>query len=190
MITLAGMNEKKPLHPGWVVLFLLLLPPVGLILLGEQRDVKPFFKICIGLCYGLILLLMIQHYQLVPKVMISETLQHDAEKVQYKMLHVEYPTSLPNGLREIVQKEDKEIWVQVFIEVTNIGKQKIYYISLIDTPVLITEFGSIDPDLSLSYEPFGEISPQETKIGYLVFRVNPDQTPVTFQIASYSASLR
>ena len=122
--------------------------------------------------------------------MIAETLHHDSEKVQYKMLRVEYPSMLPNGLKENVQKEDTETWVQVFIEVTNIGKQKMYYISLIDSPVLITETGSIDPDLSLSYEPFGEISPQEAKTGYLVFRVNPDQAPVTFQIASYSASLR
>ncbi|MDD4663875.1 MAG: DUF4352 domain-containing protein [Caldisericia bacterium] len=184
------MNDKKSMHPGWIILLLLVLPPVGLVLLGEQHHIKPFFKICIGLCYGLILFLFIQHYQLVPRTMVSETLRHDAEKVQYKMLRIEYPSSLPNGLKEYVQKEDTETWVQVFIEVTNIGKQEIYYISLIDSPVLITKSGSIDPDLSLSHEPFGEISPQETKTGYLVFRLNPDQAPVTFQIASYSANLQ
>lgn len=184
------MKETKSLHPGWIVLALLLFPPLGLILLGELKTIKPFFKISIAICYGLFFILLIQNYRLVPRTDTSESFQHETEQVQYQYLRAEYPSSLPNGVKEMVQKDDDETWVQVFLTVTNTGKKKIYYISLLDSPVLVTETGTIDPDLSLSFEPFGEISSQETKTGYLVFRVKSGQMPSTFQIGSYSANLR
>ena len=169
---------------------MVLFPPLGLILLGEYREIRPLFKISIGICFGLLFLLLIQNYRLVPKTDTSETVQHESEQVEYQFVRVEYPAELPNGVKEMVQKDDSETWVQVFLKVTNKGKHKIYYVSLLDNPVLITESGTIDPDLSLSYEPFGEISPRETKTGYLVFRIDEEKLPVSFQIASYTANLR
>jgi hypothetical protein len=184
------MNEKKQLHPGWVVLSLLLFPPLGLILFGERCEVRLFYKVCIALCYGVFLVLFIQYYQIIPRTPTKQHLQHTSEQIQYAMSKVEYPVILQNGIKEMVRKEEDEKWVQVFFEVTNAGENKMYYISLLDSPVLITKNGRADPDLSLSFEPFGEISPHETKTGYLVFRIAADEVPVTFQIGAYTANLQ
>lgn len=114
----------------------------------------------------------------------------NTEKVQYRMTRVEYPFELVNGVKETINRPENEQWIQVFFEVTNEGTNKLYYISLTDNPMVLTDDEAISPDLSLSYEPFGEILPEETKSGYLVFRLPAGKKGITFQIASYTANLQ
>lgn len=184
------MEQKKAIHPIWVLFLLFLLPPVGLVLLGEQNTVKPFYKYCIALCYGVLLLILLLHYQITPRTSHENTGLQDNEQVQYRMIRVEYPFELVNGAKETIIKPENEEWIQLFLEVTNTGINNIYYISLTDNPVVLTGEEAISPDLSLSFEPFGEMAPNETKAGYLVFRIPREKKGITFQIASYTASLQ
>jgi len=184
------MEQKKANHPIWIIILLFLLPPVGLVLLGEQKTVKSFYKYSISLCYVLLLFIFLLHYQIAPKTNQEKTGMQNTEKVQYKMTRVEYPFELVNGVKETINRPENEQWIHVFLEITNEGSNKLYYISLTDNPIVLTGDEAISPDLSLSFEPFGEILPGEMKSGYLVFRLPASKKGITFQIASYTANLQ
>jgi hypothetical protein len=163
--------------------------PVGLVLLGANRKISWLSKILLSLSMAIIILVFFIYFQPIPRKQNQANFSVSADMIQYKINQFYTKTSLINGLQEKVEPKENEIFLCVDIEVTNEGDRKLFYVSLIDNPVVETVINKYYPDLTLSEEPFGDIKPKQTLSGFLVFRIPEDEKPITFKIASLSKKI-
>jgi hypothetical protein len=185
------MNNKllKFLHsPFLIVMLVFLLPPLGLILLGNHPRISIIAKISTGLIVGIFLLLFFFQYQWTPKLPSNNT--NKAEQLKYEFIRLEYPEELKNSLDETVKPEGEQNFVKLFFSVENLGEKAIFYASLIDQPRLIGTEESYAPDLTLSKEPFGNLGSKHKAEGYLVFVVPLEATLQSFLIAGQEFALQ
>jgi len=111
------------------------------------------------------------------------------EKIEYKIGQCYSQDSLQNGLSVNTMPSGEESFFCVDLEVINLGQTKVFYVSLIDDPKLITEKAEYSPDLSLSQEPFGEMIPNQPYRGYLAFRIPKGEKVLRFRIGKSAKNI-
>lgn len=174
--------------PFLIVLLVFLLPPLGLILLGNHPRLSIFAKISTGLIVSIFLLLFFFQYQWTAKIPSNNI--NKAEKLKYEFIRLEHPEEVKNSLDETIKPEVEQSFIKIFFSVENLGEKPIFYASLIDQPRLIGTEESYAPDLTLSKEPFGNLSSKNKAEGYLVFVVPSEAKLQSFLIADQEFTLQ
>jgi hypothetical protein len=174
--------------PILIILLVFLLPPLGLVLLGNHPRLSIVAKISTGLIVSIFLILFFFQYQWSPKLPSNKLSK--IEQLTYEFINIEYSNELNNSLNEPVQAETEHYFVKLFFSVENIGEKTIFYASLIDQPQLIGDQQNYAPDLTLSREPFGNLGSKKKAEGYLVFEVPIKEKLHNFIIADQEFSLQ
>lgn len=175
-------NFKKILQfPVIIILLLILMPPLGILLLGNHPNIRLGIKVCLGILLSAMLFILMAHFQIVPR---TETLlEHPLDFFSYQVHDFYYASTTLNGLDQPLEAEEGFKFAQLDLSVTNQSIKTQFYASLIDQPELYTDHGVYAPDLTLSREPFGNLEPQSTTQGYLIFVLPEEEHAIRFLIA-------
>lgn len=183
------MKIKWYQSPLFIAILCLLVFPVGLMLLGSDRHVRWFSKLLVSIAYMVIILVFFVYYEPVPRKNTVSNISASTETVEYKINRFYLKGETLNGLSETVKPLEDEIFLFVDLEVMNAGDKKLFFISLVDDPKVMTESGVFYPDLTLSREPFGEIEPKQTQSGFLVFRIPAGEKLNEFRISDLRSDI-
>ena len=145
------MEKKDNYSPILTILLCLLVFPVGLVLLGANTKVKMVSKIIIAFVYTLIIVVFFTFYQPIPRKKTLPNLSGSTENIQYTINRFYKKEALINGIHETIKPGEKEIFYCVDIDVTNLGDNKVFFVSLIDDPKVETSSGYFYPDHEYSY---------------------------------------
>jgi hypothetical protein len=181
------IKDKLIFSPILIILLIFLLPPLGLILLGNHPRLSLFAKISSACIVSIFLLLFFFQYQFTPRLP-ADSLKK-TETLQYELISIEYPKELQNSIDKLTEAKQDHHFVQVFFSVENMGEKSIFYASLIDQPQLIGTEETFMPDLTLSREPFGSLGSKKKAEGYLVFVIPIEAKLQRFVIADQEFSL-
>ncbi len=168
-------------HPVIILILLLILPPLGLVLIGNHPKIKLGTKVCTGFLLGSMLIILLLHFQIAPRTQSGETPPLDIFTYQFLGFHYS-PTAL-NSFNDTFEAEDGFIFAKVEISVINQSKKEQFYVSLVDQPKLYTDQESYSPDLTLSRDPFGYLDAQSRTKGYFIFIIPKEENAVRFLIA-------
>lgn len=174
--------------PTFIIVLVFLLPPLGLILLGNHPRLSIVAKISTGLLVSIFFMLFFFQYQWSPKTPLKQL--GKIEQVSYKYIRTEYSQKIENSLGELSEADIEFHFVKLFYSVENKGEKSIFYASLIDQPQLIGSNQRYSPDLTMSREPFGNIGAKKKAEGYLVFEVPIKEKLHSFMIADHEFSLQ
>jgi len=147
-------------------------------------------RIAIGVLFVLLLISFFKNFDVTPKR--EENQQTGVkEELIYSYKNSHYAESLVNSIGLEIKPKEDEKFLCVNYSVKNVGKKDIFYVSIVDDPKVITlEQKEFSPDLSISKEPFGDLRVNESKEGFLSFRIPKDEKPRLFRIGSYSIDIK
>lgn len=174
--------------PIFIIVLIFLLPPLGLILLGNHPRLSIVAKISTGLLVSIFFVLFFFQYQWSPKPPSKQP--GGNEQLSYEYIKKEYSQQIENSLGELSKADIEFHFVKLFYTVENKGEKSIFYASLLDQPQLIGSNQKYSPDLTLSREPFGNIGANKKAEGYLVFEVPSEEKLHSFMIAGQEFSLQ
>lgn len=176
------MKKKWLEDPIVIILLCILIFPLGLIVLGSNPNIKWLSKLLVSLTYIIMILIFFNFYQLTVRNSNSPSIPATTDQITYEIGNCYSVGMLKNGLSMDIKPTENEIFFCIDIKVQNQGQSKVFYVSLIDDPKLITDKTEYSPDLSISQEPFGEIQPKQVSKGFLAFRIQKDEKILQFRI--------
>lgn len=136
------------------------------------------------------LVLFFNNFSIIPKKNVNNQ-KNLKEEIVYSCKNSYYVETIFNSLGEEVKPKEDEKILCVQFSVKNAGERTIFYVSIVEDPVIITEANNeYSPDLSISDEPFGDLGVDELKEGFLAFRIPKDEKPKTFKIGNYSVDIK
>jgi hypothetical protein len=172
-------------NPTVIVLFLILLLPVGLVLLGNSKNTNIAWKISISLLVFAMFIYVGSQYKLVRQFAV-EIPNVSIDQLEYSDVVISSENSAFTMTGKKIDVSDSEIFLKVSYTISNKEAEEIYYISMLDEPCLEDINGErIMPDLSISNEPFGLILPNESKTGFLFFRFSKSFIPENFLVRDF-----
>ena len=187
------IKQNKPIrsfdrwyeNPSVIVLFLILLPPVGLVLLGNSKNPSIAWKFSISLLVFAIVIYVGSQYKLV-RNFTDEVPNLSIEQLEYSNVVISSENSAFTITGKKIDVPDSEKFLKVSYTISNNEAEEIYYISMLDEPCLEDVDGErVMPDLSISQEPFGLILPNESKTGFLFFRFSKSFIPENFLVRGF-----
>ncbi len=179
-------SMKKKHHsflssPILIMLLVFILPPLGLILIGNHSKLSISVKILSGIVASIFVLLFFFQYQWQPRSKIVEKPLN--VQFSYQFQGYSFPELVLSSLDNMIPAPDDGRFVRIDYTITNLSDIPSFYISLLENPLLMTEAKEYVPDLTLSREPFGTIEPKQNMEGYLIFQVPANEIPQYFKIA-------
>ncbi len=167
---------------NWVILVSnLLLPPLGLVLLGNSRHVSMLWKCFVAFIATVCMGCFIWQLSFVPPVENSQ-FQLTGSPIVYSNIMLDTPLEITSIYNVAAKPSKDEVFLKVSFDVTNTSEKEYFYISLLDQPFVSNITGEkILPDATISSDPFGTIQPNETKSGFFIFRV-----PLHFDVQSFT----
>lgn len=172
-------------NPTIVVLFLILLLPVGLVLLGNSKNTSIAWKISISVLVFATFIYVGSQYKLVRNFVI-EVPNVSIDQLEYSDVVISSENFAFTVTGKKIEVPENEKFLKVSYKISNNEAEEIYYISMLDEPCLEDINGErVMPDLSISEEPFGLILPSESKTGFLFFRFSKSFIPENFLIRDF-----
>jgi hypothetical protein len=167
---------------NWVILVSnLLIPPLGLVLLGNSRHISLLWKCIIAFIATILIVCIIWQFPFIPPIE-NKQFQPTQSPIEYSNITLDVPLQITSSYNVTIKPTKDEVFLKVLFEITNTSEKEYFYISLLDQPFISNSVGEkILPDATISSDPFGTIQPNEIKSGFFIFRV-----PLHFDVQSFS----
>ncbi|HPJ12628.1 MAG TPA: hypothetical protein PLV00_04455 [Caldisericia bacterium] len=168
-------TDRKGLwyESNWVLLISnLLIPPLGLVLLGNSRHVSMLWKCIVAFIATVCMGCLIWQLSFVPSVE-NRQFQLTESPMVYSNITLDTPPEITSLYGVTAKPLKDEVFLKVSFNVTNTSEMEYFYVALLDQPFISNVTGEkILPDATISGDPFGTIQPNETKSGFFIFRVS------------------
>jgi hypothetical protein len=180
-------NKQYWYEENWVLLVTnLLIPPLGLVLLGNSRNISLAWKCSIALLLSVAIVCFA--VQLTPMFSTDKknvtTFQNP---IQYFHITFEEVSTVTTPQNLIVKPAQEEFFLQVHFEIYNDSDEEFFYVSQLDQPYIYSSDGDrLNFDATISMDPFGNIEPKEILSGFFLFRIPPNFKAQTFLIQGNS----
>ncbi|MCK5848058.1 MAG: hypothetical protein KAH01_02525, partial [Caldisericia bacterium] len=119
--------------PSVIVVLLFLVPPVGLVLLGNSKKTNIVWKLLIGVLVFAIFAYVGSQYKLT-KNTNEELSTLSIEQIEYSEVLITFENSAVSMNGKEVSASSDEKFLKVLYTINNSGSEEIYYISMLDDP--------------------------------------------------------
>ncbi|MDD4029406.1 MAG: hypothetical protein PHX86_06850 [Caldisericia bacterium] len=175
-------NKEFWYEKSWVLLVTnLLIPPLGLVLLGNAKKISLPWKCTIAL--SLYILIACIAWVQFPPFFASKTDSPSTftNTIQYANISFEEVSAITTPQNLVVKPAKDEFFLKVNFQVSNEGSEEYFYISHLDQPYIYSSDGErLYFDATISMDPFGNIEPKEILSGFFLFRI-----PTNFNAQSF-----